>query len=730
MTLPVALTLLVAALLVPSANIHTYDGFPLSTLPEFLTFVLVLPVLVSRSLRRLYGRWFRECPRPGRALIVGALATATGLKLLLLASGTHEGFLACYTSPVESGESRTMSWALTEGRCEVSYENPLRRFGATRLDRVLAFEERDWNLSFFNSVRFNIYPSIPGNLVRSRLPFRAIWTGSVSLPPGATVEAQYVGEAQVRSGDRVISLPPRYGEFATVPVPILAGTIRPITVDYRFDDGARVGLPVRGPGASFRLFVGGATGASRSPSGLTSAPAPLPWRVLGLVIDAILVASSVALGVLHARLMRRDAPLVTSLAGLTLAAGLYEIAIAPLPGGGSLLVVAGACLPALLTRPWRRRLVLAYMCCVLASLLRMVARMPSLATVLYREAGDDPLSYESFGRSILETWTLEAGESIFLHTPAFRYLVFLGHLLLGDGQALINVVAVALFNLAVLVLAARFCPRGARSRPATAFVFLTAAALLVLVNAAPIVAHTEWGLSEGPTWITLPFAFALLFTTASPRRNLLGTALLGVSFLIRPNHAPAIALIMAVFLVTAARRRPRVALGATLLFGLMSLLPAAHNLHYGGRLVFLQSRPEARIEPVYRPRLFEFQPAALLGIWRDREVQTVVRKRVGLLLYAGTSQDARTRAAMRGLQLAWVAALVAAVVRWRHRSWSSTVLLAVPLLYLGPHLFYALEVYYPRHIVAGQIAMGVVAIASVSRHGQPRREPPEEPESG
>jgi hypothetical protein len=352
----------------------------------------------------------------------------------------------------------------------------------------------------------------------------------------------------------------------------------------------------------------------------------------------------------------------------------------------------------------------------------MAARMPSLATVLYREAGDDPLSYESFGRSILETWTLEAGESIFLHTPAYRYLVFLGHLLLGDGQVLINVLAVALLNLAVLALAARSCPRGARSRPATAFVLLTAAALLALVNAPPIVAHTEWGLSEGPTWIMLPFAFALLFTTTSPRKNLLGTALLAVSFLSRPNHAPAIALMMTVFLVIAARRRPRVALGAALLFGLLSLLPAAHNVHYGGRLVFLQSRP-GRVEPVYRPRLFEFQPATLLGIWRDRKVQAVVRERVGLLLYAAPPQEPWTRAAMRGLQLAWAAALVAAVVRWRHRSWSSTVLLAVPLLYLGPHLFYALQVYYPRHIVVGHIAMGVVAIASVSRHGQPRRTP-------
>ena len=41
------------------------------------------------------------------------------------------------------------------------------------------------------------------------------------------------------------------------------------------------------------------------------------------------------------------------------------------------------------------------------------------------------------------------------------------------------------------------------------------------------------------------------------------------------------------------------------------------------------------------------------------------------------------------------------------------LLLFVPVLFLGVHVFYQVWVYYPRHIVIGYLAMGVVTFVSM-----------------
>ena len=50
-----------------------------------------------------------------------------------------------------------------------------------------------------------------------------------------------------------------------------------------------------------------------------------------------------------------------------------------------------------------------------------------------------------------------------------------------------------------------------------------------------------------------------------------------------------------------------------------------------------------------------------------------------------------------------------------------SALMATPAFYLGPHVVYVIYVYYPRHIVAGYLAMGLVSLASQARCGAIRR---------
>src|SRR5262245_57281001 len=109
------LTLFGLLLLLPSANVHRLAGFPLSRLSEFLGLILLAPFLISPSLRRLYGVLLHGAPALARRAVLGAAVAAVALKLLLVASGTHAGFLACYRSSVAPPPV---------GSFERSYENP------------------------------------------------------------------------------------------------------------------------------------------------------------------------------------------------------------------------------------------------------------------------------------------------------------------------------------------------------------------------------------------------------------------------------------------------------------------------------------------------------------------------------------------------------------------------------------------------------------------------------
>jgi hypothetical protein len=74
-----------------------------------------------------------------------------------------------------------------------------------------------------------------------------------------------------------------------------------------------------------------------------------------------------------------------------------------------------------------------------------------------------------------------------------------------------------------------------------------------------------------------------------------------------------------------------------------------------------------------------------------------------------------------GLQLLWVAAIVFAIAKRRLLGVEAKALLLVPVLLLVPFLFYNPLVYYPRHMVAGHVAMAVSAMFVFSGHAQERR---------
>ena len=681
-------------LLLPSADAHWLDGLPLSRLPEFLGLALLVPFVVSAPLRRLYGALLHRAPAPARRALLGLAVGAVAVKLLLLASGTHAGFVACYRSSLAPPPV---------GPCERSYENLFGRFGATRLDPRLDFTPDRWDLSFFNSLRFNIYPWIKGNVRHDRFPLAVTWTGTIEHSRDWTAEIRYTGEAVVRVGSmEPLRLPVRYDTVGVAMVPVSAGRHR-LTIDYRFDDGSRVGDGRSyGPWATFQLLR--ARGPGEPGVAVRAMRPPVLWRVAGAMVDVVAVLLAGTLAVALARAVAPDVWLLATVA-IAASAGYYaEGWLSPAVRRGLWLIpVLTVLLAAIVARSRSRRLLTAYVGIVVAVFFLALGRFDRLDVVGYRFPGDDWLTYESFARSILETWSLRGAEDVFYYQPLFRYVRFGEHLLLGDGDPFILIAAMVtlVWGLFWMVAATRGRRRTASAR--TVVLALGGLSLLAWACSPTVVDLIQTGISEYPTWLLLPLFLPLLFVSTSSGRWLGGAVLLAASLLTRTNHLPAVAGLLALFLWRGGHLRPRAALGAGLLFGAIALLPGLHNYHYGGRLVPLTT--SANI-----PENLVLSPSRLLALGHDADARATLWRQTKLMLYVTDAPPDRIlEVAVRGLQLLWVLSLAALLIGHRPGVVAG-LLLAVPILYLVPHAFYQTYHRYPRHFLIGYLAMGAVVL--------------------
>ncbi len=223
------------------------------------------------------------------------------------------------------------------------------------------------------------------------------------------------------------------------------------------------------------------------------------------------------------------------------------------------------------------------------------------------------------------------------------------------------------------------------------------------VNSDPVLLFTRLGASEVPTWIALPAIVALLFGASSQRASLAGAALLGFSLLGRMNQAPGILLLFGILVVGVARRRLLGAVYPVLLFGAFAAFPALHNLYYGGQLAALPT--SAAI-----PENYEIRPTRLLvALWTGGPSLAPALEKLRLMFHFVPREAGLLEVATHGLQLVWLIVLVALLVS-RRVGWQANGVGVLPPCYLAVHLFFQILVYYPRHIIIGHLAMGMVAV--------------------
>jgi hypothetical protein len=693
----------------PSINLQLFDGLPLSRLYEFGALVLLVPFLIFPNLRKgQIDFWKGQKIRPVYLWIT--LAIILLLKGILLASGTHTGFSACYRSIAEP--TSITHEDLPPRECERSYENLLDRFSATRLDSSIWFLPDTWNLVFLNTDRYNYYDWESGNILRARIPLEAIWSGIPEVQPGDTVRIEYAGEGTVAWGDSQILLPPSYGASKVVEFTASPNNTT-LQIDYTFNDGSRSGQDPQSWGPRATIEVSAGKPGHLVP--LTAKDPPPGWQAAALLADVLILLWLVSCIPALWNSVRRDLPaLVLFCAGI----GLFSLLpVAPLirevgiTGGLAIFLIFH-----LAIRPFRPVTIYAAVIAAAFAILH-VWSTGGAAQVLLRSAGNDPLSYESQAYSILYKGSLQGGESVFDYIPMYRYIKYLEHAIFGDGNMLYAVAQLAAFFGGVFWLFLMAGKRKVMALPKIIMVGL--GCTLIFLGGYYVSGIIRDGLSEYDTWILLLWALPALYWQGSSAAILSGTLALAVSYTIRPNQILGILWILFLAAIGSWRKYARTVLLAGVLALGIALLPLLHNLYFGHQWVLSATSGNLPVNLLLLPSTW------LAFLQGDPAAVETVHQQIGMVfLIADVPRSVwPTLAAMALCFVCWLGVAGYSVARWR---WFELAILAVPVFFLAIHFIYGVSTYYPRHIVIAYSSMAIVTVLVLIRR-PPNLPAPSEP---
>jgi hypothetical protein len=245
---------------------------------------------------------------------------------------------------------------------------------------------------------------------------------------------------------------------------------------------------------------------------------------------------------------------------------------------------------------------------------------------------------------------------------------------------------------------------------------LGVASTLMLVTHPTIIGMVRAPLSESPTWVLVPVVLLLAVHARTHRTLVVAAALTGLMLATRFQQGIGLAILLICGVVALWERelsdrrswRPTV-ISAAAALAAIALLPAVHNLHYGGRFRVApdSSQFEANVP---------LPPSKALRICCDRSVRnTFVDQLRGVAAFGDVAPGIGARPALAFgaiavmLQLVWLASLLVLARRWRQVSVTTRLVALLPLAFLLPQIFLAVYVYYPRHIVIGYLVMGLAA---------------------
>jgi hypothetical protein len=330
--------------------------------------------------------------------------------------------------------------------------------------------------------------------------------------------------------------------------------------------------------------------------------------------------------------------------------------------------------------------------------------------LLYYWRDSDWYATQGYARTVFLEGSLRGGEALFWFQAGPRYLAFVTRSLLGEQDALIGIVMTTLGFFAVLTLGAHFL-RISTDRFSWLVGICALFAMLYFMSDDLMAGFGFVGSSEYPTWIVLFIAAGFVIWTRSEMRAwpMVCLALaLGYSIQLRPNQIGGAVLMFIVMLLLVDRSDKTRAIGTIskmiVSFTAVVLFSLWHNLYYGESFVPFTANAGINHQFSWLDVL-GFNPGEddRLGTWRT------VASQLRFMMYWNAPGNLSWASLFWGAQLLWIV-----TIAYRYRKGllfrARSLYLLIPFGYALPMLKYQMTSYYPRHLVAINLAFLLTAL--------------------
>ena len=329
---------------------------------------------------------------------------------------------------------------------------------------------------------------------------------------------------------------------------------------------------------------------------------------------------------------------------------------------------------------------------------------------MFRGRDSDWLAYQGYAKTIFNTASLQGGEAVFWFQPANRYFIFLQHLIFGENDVFIAILSGIAIIFVGALLARNAMNLVSRSSATVNFVaFVTA--ILLLMSEQIFQTFASAPASE----LVAAFLIMSCFATILSRHFSVGSAyavtvLAALTSQFRAEQVFGAALIFMLLQLVLKSKLGYVNLilrtRLTIVFGLITSLSLIHNLYYGDSFTFFTGTNQRGN--------YEISLSELLNFFSDSRVREVIFTKLRMI-FTFNFPLKPLEIGFLIFHLMWLSALVR-VLKTRSRDLVTWLAMAFPFLYLIPLLPYEIVTYFPRRVIAIQLAFGVSALFVLSRH--------------
>ena len=329
--------------------------------------------------------------------------------------------------------------------------------------------------------------------------------------------------------------------------------------------------------------------------------------------------------------------------------------------------------------------------------------------LLFYWRDSDWYATRGYARQVFVTGSVHGGESVFWFQAGPRYLSLVTQSLLGENDVLIGLMATTFGFFALIYLVAVFI----RHHDETLTLITSGLVLLIgllFMAEGSIAVFGFVGSSEHPTWIAL-FATTGFFIarTREPRTWLLVTLslVLGYCVQLRPNQVGGVVALFVALLLSVDRSDRSLAIGnlskMTAAFGVVVSLSLLHNLYYGESFVPFTANGGINVA-------FEWTSVFSTGDF------SAVWQQLRTMMYWNSSNNWSWALMFWGSQALWIVVFALRAQRGNLFHVRSAYLL-IPFGYALPMLKYQMASYYPRHLVAINLAFMCAALIAWPQRG-------------